>query len=210
MRHFLPCFAAFALSSCAWWQEKEEPKQAPAGEKVIAVGESINSRVSASAEAIKVANQKNTDANSRSAITIEADLIIGSTGRGTKADYDAALKRVTATLEGRMQEAEKAKLAAEALANKEKTEKDRLKEQLTKETAEAKAQIEKMRTQLIEERKENSSRGFRQLLRFVSRYRDRVQQGFSSLIADVAAAWFRNQDRIPFRLNLGVHLRYSL
>ncbi len=43
-------------------------------------------------------------------------------------------------------------------------------------------------------RKENSSRGFRQLLRFVSRYRDRVQQGFSSLIADVAAAWFRNQD----------------
>lgn len=156
-RFFLPCLMAFTLSSCALWTSKEEPKAAPAGEKVIAVNESINSRVSASAEAIKVANQKNADANSKSAINIEADLIIGSTGRGTKADYDAALKRVTATLEGRMQEAEKAKLAAEALANKEKTEKDKLKEQLSKETAEARAQIEKMKTQLIEERKENLS-----------------------------------------------------
>jgi len=158
IRLLLPLFVAFGLSSCSLWQEKEETEsQTPVGEKVINVSESINSRVSASAEAIKVANLKNTDTNSKSAINIEADLIIGSTGRGTKTDYDAAVKRVTATLEGRISEAEKAKIAAENLALKEKAEKDKLKDLFIKETAEAKAQIDKMKVELEEQRKENLS-----------------------------------------------------
>lgn len=142
------------LSFCSSSRE-DIPHPQPASEKLIVSENKSDSRVSASAEVIKRANELNTNENSKTAIDAEANLILISTGAASPADIANAKARLDKYIQGRTKEAEELRLAAEKDARSRKNEIDALREQHAKEVSEAKAEIASLKAKAEEERKEN-------------------------------------------------------
>ena len=144
----------FILSSCSSSKEGIALPQ-PASERLIVSENKADSRVSASAEAIKKANELNSNGNSKLAIDAEASLIITSTGVATLADAAAAMSRIDKYIQGKTKEAEAARATAEADAKKSKSQIDLLRDLHAKEVSEAKAEIATLKAKSEESRKEN-------------------------------------------------------
>jgi hypothetical protein len=146
----------FCLSSCSSSKEDIARPQ-PASEKLIGTEERANSRVSASAEAIKKANELNTHTNSKTAIAAEAGLITATVGSPGAQDSAAAMKRLEDYLGGRVKEAESARAVAEKEAVAGKAQVEALKKQHQKEMEESRAEISMLKAKSEEERKENTT-----------------------------------------------------
>lgn len=144
----------FILSSCSSLKEDIALPQ-PASERLIVSENKSDSRVSASAEAIKRANELNLNAGSRSAIDAEASLIITTTGVATLADAAAAMARIDKYIQGKTKEAEAARATAEGEAKKSRSQIESLRDLHAKEVSEAKAEIATLKAKSEESRKEN-------------------------------------------------------